>query len=60
VCAEVWSLYEWAIAELGPVPTMIERDDDIPPLAELLAELDVARQVSASALARGAIHALVA
>jgi len=60
VCAEVWSLYEWAIAQLGPVPTMIERDDDIAPLSELLAELDVARQVSAGALARGAIHALVA
>jgi uncharacterized protein len=29
------------------VPTMIERDDNIPPLAELVAELDVARAIAA-------------
>lgn len=39
----VWSLYEAARARLGPVAVMIERDDDIPPLADLLAELDIAR-----------------
>ena len=32
---------------LGPVATMIERDDAIPPLPELLAELDHARAISA-------------
>ena len=30
-------------ARFGPVATMIERDDHIPPLAELVAELDIAR-----------------
>jgi len=60
VCAEVWSLYEWAIGELGPIPTMIERDGDVPPLAELLAELDIARQASARALGGGGVRALVA
>ncbi|HXF77732.1 MAG TPA: DUF692 domain-containing protein [Usitatibacter sp.] len=60
VCAEVWALYEWTIAQVGFVPTMIERDDDIPALAELLAELDIAREVSARALAEGGAHALVA
>lgn len=39
----VWALYEAACARLPPVATMIERDDNIPPLPELLAELDIAR-----------------
>ncbi|RMQ86571.1 hypothetical protein ALP97_04293 [Pseudomonas salomonii] len=43
VCAGVWDLYAKAIALLGPVATMIERDDAIPPLAELLEELSRAR-----------------
>jgi hypothetical protein len=43
VCGPVWSLYEAACRHLGHVPTMIERDDDIPPLDELLTELNVAR-----------------
>ena len=48
----VWELYEEAVARLGPVPTMIERDDDIPPLEVLLAELSQARSSSASAVRR--------
>ncbi|HUF20197.1 MAG TPA: DUF692 family protein [Burkholderiales bacterium] len=44
VIDEVWSLYGYAIRRLGPVATMIERDDHIPPLAELEAELDRARE----------------
>lgn len=43
VCAGVWDLYAKAIALIGPVATMIERDDAIPPLAELLEELSMAR-----------------
>lgn len=50
VCDAVWSLYAYATRHLGAVPAMIERDDRIPPLADLLAELDVARQVQALAL----------
>jgi uncharacterized protein (UPF0276 family) len=46
----VWDLYGRAIRRLGPVATMIERDDHIPPLAELLAELDQARAVADRAL----------
>ncbi|MCB2102564.1 MAG: DUF692 domain-containing protein, partial [Rhodobacterales bacterium] len=45
----VWDLYARAVARLGTVPTMIERDDNIPPLADLVAELDQARQVAAAA-----------
>ena len=45
----VWELYVEAIARLGPVSTMIERDDDIPPLEVLLAELAQARSLAESA-----------
>ena len=42
----VWSLYASALERVGPVATMIERDDDIPPLTELLAEIEVARAIA--------------
>jgi uncharacterized protein (UPF0276 family) len=45
VCPDVWQLYARAISLLGPVATMIERDDDIPPLADLLEELSIARNL---------------
>ena len=51
VCDDVWALYAHAVRRFGAVPTMIERDDRIPPLPELLAELDHARAVQAAALA---------
>jgi uncharacterized protein (UPF0276 family) len=38
-------LYAAAVRRFGRVSTMIERDDNIPPLAELLAELDHARAI---------------
>ena len=44
----VWDLYVEAIARLGPVSTMIERDDDIPPLEVLLEELAQARSLAES------------
>ena len=43
---EVFSLYAKALERFGEVSTMIERDDNIPPLAELVAELDHARAVA--------------
>ena len=45
----VWRLYGEAVRRCGAVSTMIERDDNIPPLAELLAELERARAVAAAA-----------
>jgi uncharacterized protein len=45
VCAEVWQLYQHAVDLFGSVPVMIERDDNIPPLAELIRELDYARNI---------------
>ncbi len=43
---EVWDLYAHAVRRFGPVSTMIERDDHIPPLAEVVAELDTARRIA--------------
>jgi uncharacterized protein (UPF0276 family) len=50
----VWELYARAIQRLGPVSSMIERDDHIPPLSELLGELDQARAAAERALRREA------
>ena len=47
----VWQLYAQAVRGIGPVSTMIERDDHIPPLEELCAELEQARACCALALA---------
>ncbi|HEX2581480.1 MAG TPA: DUF692 domain-containing protein [Dongiaceae bacterium] len=44
---EVWRLYAHAVAEIGAQPTLIERDSNIPPLAELLAEAARADQALA-------------
>ncbi len=38
VAPEVWSLYAEALARFGPVPTLIEWDTDVPPMAVLLEE----------------------
>jgi uncharacterized protein (UPF0276 family) len=38
VSAEVWALYQQALARFGSVPTLIEWDNEIPPLDVLLAE----------------------
>ncbi len=38
VAQDVWDLFDAALARIGPRPTLIERDADIPPLGELLGE----------------------
>jgi uncharacterized protein (UPF0276 family) len=50
VCDAVWQLYAYTMQHCGSVPTMIERDDNIPALDVLLDELDHTRQVHAKAL----------
>jgi uncharacterized protein len=47
IAEPVWDLYRAAVAHFGAVPTMIERDDNIPELHELVAELNVARALAA-------------
>jgi uncharacterized protein (UPF0276 family) len=51
VCDPVWQLYKETIKLMGPVSTMIERDDNIPAFAELEKELRQARALSYSAMA---------
>ncbi|AHZ73437.1 hypothetical protein OU5_P0185 (plasmid) [Pseudomonas mandelii JR-1] len=53
----VWQLYQRTLRHLGPVATLLERDDHFPPLAELLVELDKARTLGAAALKAEAICA---
>jgi uncharacterized protein (UPF0276 family) len=45
VAPAVWALYERLIARIGPRPTLIERDDNIPAFGALLAERATAEQV---------------
>jgi hypothetical protein len=40
----VWALYRKIVERLGPTPTLIEWDNNIPPFATLLAEANRARE----------------
>ena len=51
VCAEVWALYEEAVALFGRRPTLIEWDTDVPPLAVLLDEAAKAENIMTSCVA---------
>ena len=48
----VLALLELALARTGPVPIVIERDQNIPPLSELLAEVARVRVIAQRALTR--------
>ncbi len=55
VAEPVWRLYERALARLGPRPTLIEWDTDVPPLAVLLGEAAAAgRRLAAAGSERDA------
>lgn len=54
VADPVWQLYEQAVARFGQVSTMIERDDNIPELPVMMAELDMARRLAGNALQQAA------
>jgi uncharacterized protein len=58
VCDGVWQLYAEAVARLGPVPTLIEWDSNLPELPVLVAEAEKAdRILGAAREARGAVAA---
>ena len=40
VCESVWNLYEFAVSRFGSVPTLLERDLNIPDFSELMPELE--------------------
>jgi uncharacterized protein (UPF0276 family) len=46
----VWELHREAVRRFGPVSTLVEWDDRIPPLEELVAEADRARALKAEVL----------
>jgi hypothetical protein len=46
VAEPVFELYAAAVQKFGRLSTMIERDDNIPPLSELLAELERVRDIA--------------
>jgi len=54
VCADVWQLYQAALARFGEVPTLIEWDADLPPLAILVAEADKANSIREALYAHAA------
>jgi uncharacterized protein (UPF0276 family) len=54
VCADVWELYRAALARFGEVPTLIEWDADLPPLAILVAEADKANSIREALYAHAA------
>jgi uncharacterized protein (UPF0276 family) len=49
VAEPAWDLYAYAIRRFGPKPTLIEWDNDIPPLPTLLGEAARADEVAAGA-----------
>lgn len=46
VAGPVWDLYAEALKRIGPVTSMIERDDRFPPFAELMSELAAMRNIA--------------
>ncbi len=58
VCDPVWELLARAYEHFGPVPTLLERDFNIPPLPELLSEVGQVRALQARATAARGEQAL--
>jgi len=54
IAPAVWALYERLIARIGPRPTLIERDDNLPAFDELVAERDRAAAVLRAPMLRAA------
>jgi uncharacterized protein len=46
VCEEVWQVYRHALKRFGPVPSLVEWDTAVPPLAVLLEEAHHARALA--------------
>jgi len=46
----VWALLAQVYARLGPLPTLLERDFNFPPLAQLLLEVDRIRELQQQAI----------
>ncbi len=57
VAEPVWDLYAHAVSRFGATPTLIEWDDELPPLATLLSQAARADEVATRTLVRGARRA---
>lgn len=57
VAEAVWSLLARLAGRIGPRPTLVERDADVPPFDDLMAERNRAVAILAEAAARESIHA---
>jgi len=53
----VWALLDFAYAQFGVFPTLLERDFNIPPLATLLTEVDRIREIQRPYLQQADTHA---
>ena len=58
VSAPVWALYRQLIDRLGPCPTLIEWDGEIPPWPVLAAEADIAAEILQRSERRQNAHAM--
>jgi len=56
VADPVLALLEWTLERTGPVPVLLERDNDVPDLAELLREVALLRELHTRATGRHAEH----
>ena len=54
VSEEVWQLYEGFVARVGQMPSLIERDGNIPTFAELMAERERAQGILGGSMALAA------
>lgn len=57
ITPEVWALYERLIARVGPKPTLIERDTNIPAFTDLAGEMAQANQIIAGTTQGALAHA---
>jgi len=55
-CEAVWQLYQFALAHVGPVPTLIEWDTDVPAWPVLQAEADKAQHYLNQLAGAGGLH----
>lgn len=55
VAGDVWDLYRAALKRFGAVSTIIERDDNIPPLDEIMVEVEDTRRIAAEVLPAAAL-----
>lgn len=48
IATEVWDLYSYTLQKTGPMPTLIERDGNVPSFPTLLAEREIAQAILAN------------